>query len=114
MFDREFSSRLLYSATLNTITLTLEDLPTAEARALDAVEQLQGPTGDAYILLTERERSNLHRYKLAMSIYLDRWVQRTDVVKVIAVLQAAKSGEWSSTLSKVYTKYDPMHHNQHF
>ena len=77
------------------MTLTLNDLPVVGPNALAAIEALKGPTGANYVLLTDvTQRTGLWRYKMAMSVYLDMWVKRTDVKTVTKslaeVLRAAK------------------------
>ena len=83
--DGQFVHGLLYSVRKSSKILALEDLPDLPEDALDGVELITGPSGP--YKLSKVVIGELRRYKLAMHIFLDKWVSFDDQVKVALTLQ---------------------------
>lgn len=80
-----FVYALLYSVTKEGKVHALEDLPELEKEALNVIEKLQGLQGR--YTLSDVKIGDLRRYKLAMSVFLDKRVSFGDLNKLTVALQ---------------------------
>lgn len=81
----DFVSVLLYSAKDNEYIRPIEHLPLMTDSAISSVEDIVGPLGDNY-QLADTPMGELLRYKMAITFFMDSWVNkkyRSSVAKAV-------------------------------